>query len=126
LKQALFNLVSNAIKFTPGGGAIRLEGRRDDGDVVLAVSDTGVGIPSADQERVLEMFERGNPQARQSGAGLGLSLVKSLIQLHGGTIDIDSALGKGTTISCRLPAGDLSATEPELSRRPVAASSPGE
>ena len=107
LKQALFNLVSNAIKFTPSGGSITLEARAEgqpDGDLVLAVSDTGVGIAAGDQERVFEKFERANPHARESGAGLGLSLVKSLIELHGGSVTIESETGAGTTIACRLPA----------------------
>ncbi|HTT78819.1 MAG TPA: ATP-binding protein, partial [Stellaceae bacterium] len=63
-----------------------------------------VGIPADDQDRVFEKFERGNPQARESGAGLGLSLVKRLIELHGGTVAIESAPARGTTILCRLPA----------------------
>jgi len=108
LKQALFNLVSNAIKFTPGGGSIRLEARLDErgegGDLILAVADTGIGIPASDQERVFDKFERGNPPAREAGAGLGLSLVKSLIELHGGSVAIESEVGAGTTIACRLPA----------------------
>ncbi|HYU12701.1 MAG TPA: ATP-binding protein, partial [Stellaceae bacterium] len=118
LKQALFNLISNAVKFTPAGGSIRLEARRDDSDLILAVSDTGVGIPTVDQERVFEKFERGNPQARESGAGLGLSLVKSLIELHGGSVLIQSTPGSGTTISCRLPAAPQLAAAGE---RPLAA-----
>jgi signal transduction histidine kinase/PAS domain-containing protein len=104
LKQALFNLISNAIKFTPAGGAVRLDARQDNGDLILCVADTGVGIPAADQERVFEKFERGNPYSRDSGAGLGLSLVKSLIELHGGSVTIASEPGSGTTILCRLPA----------------------
>src|SRR5947207_11905311 len=76
LKQALFNLVSNAIKFTPAGGSVHLEARLDDGDLILGVADTGVGIPAEEQERVFEKFERGDPYSRDSGAGLGLSLVK--------------------------------------------------
>jgi len=120
LKQAIFNLISNAIKFTPSGGSIRLEARIDDGDLVLAVADTGVGIPVADRERVFEKFERGNPQSREAGAGLGLSLVKSLIELHGGSVDIDSEPGSGTSILCRLPARlRLAAPEPEVSRPAV-------
>jgi hypothetical protein len=67
----------------------------------LIVADTGIGIPQSEQARVLEKFERGT---RQSGAGLGLSLVKSLIELHGGTVMIESATGRGTRIVCRLPA----------------------
>jgi signal transduction histidine kinase len=103
LKQALFNLVSNAIKFTPAGGSIGIEARRADGELVLAVSDTGIGIPEADQVRVFDKFERGSAQNEHSGAGLGLSLVKSLIELHGGRVEIASQPGQGTTIRCRLP-----------------------
>ena len=68
--------------------------------LLLTVADTGVGIPIADQARVFEKFERG---VRQPGAGLGLSLVKSLIELHGGAVVIESASGQGTRITCRLP-----------------------
>ena len=100
LKQALFNLISNAVKFTPPGGAIRVEAARREDTLLLTVADTGVGIPPADQARVFETFERG---LRRSGAGLGLALVKSLIELHGGTIVIESASGQGTRITCRLP-----------------------
>jgi signal transduction histidine kinase len=117
LKQALFNLISNAVKFTPAGGSIRLEARRDDSDLIFSVSDTGVGIPTVDQERIFDKFERGNPQARQSGAGLGLSLVKSLIELHGGSVSIQSTPGSGTTILCRLPAAQSAAG----GERPLAA-----
>jgi len=120
LKQALFNLISNAIKFTPAGGSVRLDARLDDGDLILGVADTGVGIPAADHERVFEKFERGSPYSRESGAGLGLSLVKSLIELHGGSIAIASEPGSGTTILCRLPARlRLPAEEPAASRPAV-------
>jgi signal transduction histidine kinase len=105
LKQALFNLISNAIKFTPPGGSIRLDAERQNGELVLSVSDTGVGIPAEDQARVFEKFERGDPQLYQSGAGLGLSLVKSLIELHGGRLTIESSPDKGTTVRCHLPTG---------------------
>jgi len=104
LKQALFNLISNAIKFTPAGGSVRLDAREEEGDLILSVADTGVGIPAADQGRVFEKFERGSPDSRDSGAGLGLSLVKSLIELHGGSVTIASEPGTGTTVLCRLPA----------------------
>jgi signal transduction histidine kinase len=102
LKQALFNLISNAIKFTPPGGRIVLSAQRTDDAVALCVSDTGIGIPPADQERVFGRFERTNPQARQAGAGLGLSLVKSFVELHGGHVDIESRVNKGTRIRCTL------------------------
>jgi len=109
LKQALFNLISNAMKFTPPGGAIRVEAARREDTLLLTVADTGVGIAPADQAQVFEKFERG---MRRSGAGLGLALVKSLIELHGGTIVIESASGQGARITCRLPVAQ---------RRPSAA-----
>jgi signal transduction histidine kinase/PAS domain-containing protein len=103
LKQALFNLISNAIKFTPPNGSIRLKAERGDDELVLSVADTGVGIPVADQARIFEKFERGDPTLAQTGAGLGLSLVKSLVELHGGTVTIESSPDQGTTVRCRLP-----------------------
>ncbi len=107
LKQALFNLVSNAIKFTPPGGSIRIQAERDSNsqgdELVLSVADTGVGIPVADQARIFEKFERGDPSLAQTGAGLGLSLVKSLVELHGGTVTMQSVPEQGTTVYCRLP-----------------------
>ena len=103
LKQALFNLVSNAIKFTPPGGRIALRASPTADGIDLAVVDTGIGIAAEDQERVFERFERGAGQGRQAGAGLGLALVKSLVNLHGGTVSIESARGAGTTVLCHLP-----------------------
>ena len=102
LKQAVFNLVSNALKFTPEGGLVTLAARREGDRVALVVSDTGVGVAEQDQERIFEKFERGSSQARQSGAGLGLSLVKSLIELHGGVVELRSNPGRGTTVTCWL------------------------
>ena len=101
LKQALFNLISNAIKFTPPGGTIGIEAERSGGDLLLTVADTGIGIPEADQARVFEKFDRG---AKGSGTGLGLSLVKTLVELHGGTVALASTPGRGTRVTCRLPA----------------------
>jgi signal transduction histidine kinase len=112
LKQALFNLVSNAIKFTPAGGRITLKAAREADALALSVSDTGIGIAREDHERVFERFERGPGQGRQAGAGLGLALVKSLVGLHGGTVAIDSARGAGTTVICRLPAETARAATP--------------
>jgi hypothetical protein len=73
--------------------------------VVLSVSDTGVGIPMADQVRVFEKFERGDPTLTRRGAGLGLSLVKSLVELHGGRVTIESSPDRGTIVRCHLSAG---------------------
>jgi signal transduction histidine kinase len=123
LKQALFNLISNAIKFTPPGGSIRLEAKRESNsrgdELVLSVTDTGVGIPMADQARVFEKFERGDPTLAQTGAGLGLSLVKSLVELHGGTVTMTSSPDHGTVVRCHLPVGHVP-TPPQTAHREAA------
>ena len=98
--QALYNVVSNAIAFTPEGGDVMLS-VEDRGEVVaFIVKDTGVGIALDDQSRVFERFER---RGRSSGAGLGLALVKSLIELHDGTVSLTSAPGEGTEVVCTVP-----------------------
>ncbi len=115
LKHALFNLISNAIKFTPPGGSIVVSASRQADDLRLVVEDTGAGIEGEDQERVFAKFAQGdNKQARQAGAGLGLSLVKSLVELHGGKVEIESTPGEGTKVICTLPAGatELAAGDP--------------
>ena len=111
MKHALFNLVSNSIKYTPPGGRITLEARRREGWIMLGVIDTGIGIPETDRERVFGKFERANSQARQGGAGLGLSLVKSFVELHGGRIEIESEVNKGTRITCYLPVRETRGRE---------------
>ncbi len=103
LRQALFNLLSNALKFTKEGGVVTISAQRTDDEVLLEVSDTGIGIAAEDRERVFGRFERGSLAARQSGAGLGLSLVKSLIELHGGRVELDSRVGGGTRVICYVP-----------------------
>ncbi|MEC4595057.1 ATP-binding protein [Nitrospirillum amazonense] len=106
LKQALYNLVSNAVKFTPPGGQVTLSAKRQMGEggpeMVLSVSDTGIGIPAADRQRVFNKFERGEVQNHPAGAGLGLSLVKSFVELHGGHVEISDS-DQGTLIQCHLP-----------------------
>ncbi|MDZ5646893.1 sensor histidine kinase [Nitrospirillum sp. BR 11828] len=106
LKQALYNLVSNAVKFTPPGGQVTLSAKRQMGEggpeMVLSVSDTGIGIPAADRQRVFNKFERGDVQNHPAGAGLGLSLVKSFVELHGGRVEISDS-DHGTLIQCHLP-----------------------
>lgn len=103
IKQVLFNLVSNAIQYTPHGGHITLRARRDKNAVLLSVIDTGIGIPQHDQERIWNKFERTNVAARQSGAGLGLALVRNFIELHGGEVQITSHVNRGTQVTCVLP-----------------------
>ena len=106
LKQALFNLLSNAFKFTPDGGSVSVTAKRTAEEIQLIVSDSGVGIIEDDMDRVFDKFERGAPQPGKSvppGAGLGLSLVKSLIELHGGQVDLQSTPGEGTEVRCHIP-----------------------
>jgi signal transduction histidine kinase len=107
LKQILLNLLSNSVKFTPPGGTIEIAAvLAPDGDLLLSVSDTGVGFDLADLPRVLAPFGQVDSSLtrRYQGTGLGLPLVNSLAQLHGGTIDIDSRRGGGTRVVVRLPA----------------------
>jgi signal transduction histidine kinase len=105
-KQVLLNLVNNAVKFTPSGGHIEIAGRFDPGKGVrVTVSDTGVGIAPADLARVLEPFEQvGSLSSRtRQGTGLGLPLVKAIMERHGGTIEITSEVGVGTRVSVNFP-----------------------
>jgi len=94
---------------------VTLASRRSAGRIALIVADTGVGVAREDQARIFEKFERGNPNARQSGPGLGLSLVKSFIELHGGTVEMDSRPGSGTTVTCYLNITIAEAAEPQRS-----------
>src|SRR5262249_8612099 len=99
VKQILLNLLSNAVKFTPEGGRVRVPGTAAEGVVTIAVSDTGVGIAPEDQAAVFEEFRQvGRDDARrQEGTGLGLTLAKKFVELHGGRIWVESAVGKGST-----------------------------
>jgi len=104
IKQVLFNLLSNSLKFTPPGGRVSLGARRVDGEIALWVEDTGQGIGAAEQAHVFQRFFRGEGAGRQrSGAGLGLALVKSFVELHGGRVELDSAPERGTRVVCRFP-----------------------
>lgn len=103
MKQVLFNLISNAIKYTPAGGHIAIAAWPQDSWIVISVLDTGVGIPQEDSDRIFGKFEKTNTHLRQAGAGLGLSLVRSFVELHGGRVEIFSDKEDGTRISCFLP-----------------------
>ena len=105
VRQVLLNLVSNALKFSTAGGKVRVTAVRSKGDLMVSVSDQGVGIHPDDLDRVLKPFEqvRSNMTAAAKGTGLGLPLSKNLIELHGGRLWIESLLGQGTTVSFTLP-----------------------
>jgi len=105
LKQILYNLLSNAIKFTPEGGRVTVQGRYLGSLVEVAVADTGIGIRPEDQKRIFGEFEQvDSAYARQvQGTGLGLPLTRRLVELHGGTLTLQSADGKGSTFTFTLP-----------------------
>jgi signal transduction histidine kinase len=105
LERVLLNLLSNAVKFTPRGGRITVAAEKRAGTLTLSVSDTGMGIPIAEQPRMFQRFFRSSTSRDEviPGTGLGLSIVKSIIQGHGGSIDFDSTPGRGTTFRIDLP-----------------------
>jgi two-component system, cell cycle sensor histidine kinase PleC len=106
LKQILLNLLSNAVKFTPDGGRVelRVEHASDSG-VTITVTDTGIGIPESDMQRLFEPFQRGSNARRDGipGTGLGLSITRHMIEQHGGRIEVESAVGSGTRVRVTLP-----------------------
>ncbi len=105
LKQMLLNLVSNAIKFTPEEGKVRVRARRLASAIELAVSDTGLGVAKEDQARIFEAFQQidSGPGRHQPGTGLGLTLTRRFAHLHGGEVRIESEVGKGSTFIVTLP-----------------------
>ncbi|MCJ7521914.1 MAG: PAS domain S-box protein, partial [Dehalococcoidia bacterium] len=116
LQQIVTNLLNNAVKFTPKGGSIILRARKKDASVIVEVQDTGRGIPKREQERLFEPYQRlEEAEENLSGLGLGLSLCKTLVELHGGQIWMRSHVGRGSTFGFSLPleAADKQATEPE-------------
>ncbi|MFH2201913.1 MAG: CBS domain-containing protein [Elusimicrobiota bacterium] len=104
LAEVLDNLVGNALKFTPPGGAVEVEARVDDA-LILRVRDTGPGIAMAERDAIFKRFAKGaaRPTQGESSTGLGLSIVKLLVELHGGTIGLESTLGEGSTFTVRIP-----------------------
>jgi signal transduction histidine kinase len=109
LRQVVFNLVSNAVKFTPAGGRVDISAHADDGHVEIAVADTGPGIPAGDLEKIFEQFEQSGDGKKVEGTGLGLPLSRKLLELHGGRLWVESELGRGSTFRFTLP---VTRTEP--------------
>ena len=111
VRQVLLNLLSNAVKFTPDGGTISVQVRRGDGEVQVSVRDTGIGIASEDQAKVFDEFQQVGKASDRSreGTGLGLTLAKRFVELHGGRIWIESEVGKGTTFIFAIPVRSAAA-----------------
>jgi two-component system CheB/CheR fusion protein len=123
LSQVFWNLLNNAIKFTPDGGTVAVRTRIEDGQLAVSVADTGIGIEPARLPHIFEAFDQGDPAvtARFGGLGLGLAISRAIVELHGGTLSAESAgRGRGATFTVRLPLepslpatdGDTSVTAP--------------
>lgn len=104
LRHIFGNLLSNAIKYSPQGGTVRFVVERDAGDTVFRVMDQGIGIPAEEIPHLFESFHRASNVGAIQGTGLGLAIVKNAVQTHGGTIEVDSELGRGTAFTVRLRA----------------------
>ena len=103
VRQVLFNLLANAVGFSPVHGMVTLACDRRDDAIVFAVSDEGPGIPPEMADRVFDWFGSHSHGSRHRGAGLGLSIVRSFVELHGGMVTLDSMVGRGTTVVCTFP-----------------------
>jgi signal transduction histidine kinase len=104
LGQAVANLLDNALKYTPAGGRVHLAARMEPGFGVIEVSDTGPGVPPAEREKIWRRLYRGDASRSQRGLGLGLSLVKAIVEAHHGTVAVDEADGGGARFTVRLPS----------------------
>ncbi len=115
VKQILINLLTNAVKFSYPGGRVRVAARRDTNTLEITVSDTGIGIAVADQATIFEEFRQlhTSGEAKHEGTGLGLSLTRRLVELHGGRISVSSEPGKGSTFTFTLPLTRPSVADPE-------------
>jgi signal transduction histidine kinase len=130
LSQVFGNLLSNAVKYSPDGGLIRVTAAQDGTDIVVAIDDEGIGIPDSDRERVFERYYRGSNTSGIPGSGVGLYLVRTIIELHKGSIALHSREGEGSQFILRLPhdsTGVLPIDQgpPPLESNPAAAAGPG-
>jgi signal transduction histidine kinase len=104
-------LMSNAIGFSPSGETVTLTAERRSDEIIFRVADKGPGIPEDIKERVFDLFESHHRGSTHRGAGLGLSIVRSLMALHGGSVSIDSEPGRGTIVTCIFPVHAPAARE---------------
>jgi signal transduction histidine kinase len=122
LFQVFHNLVSNAIKYSPNGGTIRVEAASLGGEIQASVTDQGLGVPDKDRARLFERYYRGSNVSGIVGTGIGLYLVKMVVDLHGGSVAVDSTEGQGASFSVRLPVNppNRPAPSPETAREKAA------
>jgi signal transduction histidine kinase/CheY-like chemotaxis protein len=127
LRQILYNVLSNAIKFTPESGRVHVAASYGDGSARVTIQDSGIGIAPEDQPHVFEEFRQlGDPNLRQGGSGLGLALTRRLVEAHDGTIGFESEVGGGTTFTIELPVGERVRPSAEAEPAPVGAAEGGE
>jgi two-component system, OmpR family, sensor kinase len=123
LSQVFGNLLSNAVKYSPNGGLIKVGARREQDEVVISIEDQGLGIAVRDRSRIFERYYRGSNTAGICGTGVGLHLVKLMVDLHHGTIEVESVEGRGSRFTVRLPSNVrgrlLHVTRTAMSRRPA-------
>jgi two-component system OmpR family sensor kinase len=112
LSQAFSNLVSNAIKYSPGGGTVEIEAGIVGDEAVVSIVDHGIGIPAGDLNRLFERYHRGSNVSGIVGTGVGLYLVKMVVDMHGGAVTVDSKEGDGARFTIRLPLKPVAAAEP--------------
>ena len=111
LQQALYNLVENAVKYTPSHGKVFVEIQNGPNTILFVVRDTGIGIAPIDQPRLFEKFYRGGQRENPRGSGLGLAIVKSIAERHGGRVWLESVLGKGSTFYLEIPRSQVRETK---------------
>jgi signal transduction histidine kinase len=113
LRKVVDNLIANALKFTPSGGTVSVNLRGTCDEVILQVTDTGIGIADEHMGRIFDRFYQvdGTTRRRHGGSGLGLALVKEIVETHGGSVTVESLVGQGTTFSVRLPAAQAGRKE---------------
>jgi signal transduction histidine kinase len=104
LEQVSANLIDNAVKYTSAGGRVEVTTGLGNGKAILTVADTGPGIPQDELPRIWERLFRGDASRTERGLGLGLSLVRAVVQAHGGTVEVQSKPGRGATFTVTLPA----------------------
>jgi PAS domain S-box-containing protein len=111
LRHIVGNLLSNALKYSPAGGRVRFDVRPEGGAMVFTVADRGIGIPAGEVAHLFESFHRASNVGAIQGTGLGLAIVKNAVQVHGGTIEVMSEVGAGTTFTVRLPLAEVADAE---------------
>jgi signal transduction histidine kinase len=104
MRQAFGNLLDNALKYTPEGGGVTITTRCEADRAVVSFRDTGIGIPAEEQSRIWDRLYRGDKSRSQRGLGLGLSVVKAVVEAHGGSATVTSTVGQGAEFTITLPA----------------------